>query len=193
MKVISKSTLLCLGLFGYSQLYAANQITITGRVIDSTCTLSGGDNTNGAYDDIAVVLDTVPDSSFMGEDSVTGTKTFKLRLTKTNSTTACDQATNQGLKGIGLSVPANGYVATKPSVIVNTAYAGAGQVNLQILTNNDVPVTFNTTYPSQPRSIVIADDGGFATLTYKAQYIAADATSVAQPVQALLTYTLEYN
>ena len=188
MKTISKSIIICCSLFGSLQLHAANEIIITGRVIDSTCTLTGTVGTDSGSNNISVLLDTVPASSFSGLNSVLATKAFTVQLTKSDGS-ACDSVTIAGLKGLNLVAGAGGY--TNSSVLLNTAYTGtANRVNLQVLTDTDAPVTFNTVYPNQPRSAVNSTTG---IITYKAQYILSDTTAIAQDVQATVNYTLEYN
>jgi len=164
MKTMSKGIILCFSLLGSMQLYAANEITITGRVIDSTCTLTGTTGTNTGSNNIGVLLDTVPASSFTGLNSTLATKPFSLQLTQSNGTAPCDSVSIAGLKGISLSVASSGYINS--STLLNTAYTGPNnRVNLQVLTDNDIPVTFDTTYPNQPKSAVSST----GLITYKAR------------------------
>lgn len=176
-----------------SPAYANNEITITGYVIDSTCSLTSDTpgTTNGGNGDIAVILDTVPTTNFTGLNSTTGEKTFKLNLTKSDGS-PCDEVTSNALKSITL-IPTGDYDVNNPSILINTLRTNAAnRVNLQVLTDNGTLVTFNAP-EQQAKSPVVVDANQKATLTYAARYILSDNTATTQNVQAAVTYTLQYN
>lgn len=192
MKLLVKASVICTALFSVTQIYASNQITITGEVIDTTCTLAGADGTDNAYDDISIPLDTISASALAKTGDVTGLKAFKMKLTKGDATTPCDTSAKDKFAGITLS----SATVESDNVLVNTAAdvpatPEDGRVDIQVLTDTDQVVNF--TDPSTQAKSTVTQDDDFPTIQYKAQYIRTGAEAVSQPVKAVMTYVFNYN
>ena len=179
---------LFVGLIISSQLYANNEIVITGNVVDSTCVLTPADvnGSNSGNGNIAVVLNNVLAQDFTETNTEQGSKEFTLKLSDTNGN-ACDAVTSAQLTGMTLT--ANTPVVGSTGVALNEAYSEENPVNIMIK-HNDTPVDLTGAVAIAP--LRGADE--VPTFTYQASYIASDATAVvAQPVLATLTYSLNYN
>ena len=164
-------------------------ITVNGKVITSTCALTGSAGATGTASSVTVQLDTVPNSAFTAANSTTGTKDFTVSLTNSAGTAACDAVTIAGLKAITLSgTSGTNYDATSKSYLINTDTTAPAtkDVYVQILNLDGVaPVDFSLT-----KQITATATGVFPL---KARYISKIATPVAQTVKTSINYVLEYN
>ena len=129
---------LFVGLIISSQLYANNEIVITGNVVDSTCVLTPADvnGSNSGNGNIAVVLNNVLAQDFTETNTEQGSKEFTLKLSDTNGN-ACDAVTSAQLTGMTLT--ANTPVVGSTGVALNEAYSEENPVNIMIK-HNDTPV-----------------------------------------------------
>lgn len=192
MKLLVQASVVCTALLAVTQIYANSEITVTGEVMDSTCTLAGADGTDNEYDNIAIPLDTVSASALANMGDVTGLKTFKMKLTEGDANTPCSTSAKDKFTGITLSSAA----VENGNVLVNTApevplTPEEGRVDIQVLTDTDQVVNF--TDPSTQAKSAVTQDGDFPTIQYKAQYIRTGAEAVSQPVKAVMTYLVSYN
>lgn len=193
MKKFTKTLFLCAGIVSSINVYAENEITIIGNVLDSTCTLTttgATGNTNSETGDFTIALPNILSNEF--NENVAGEQNVVFRLTQAgNSSESCDPLTGTTLLQ-GMMLSANLLNESTTGVLVNNQFTGDEnkRVDIQVLTNNNIPVEFNN--PLQAKSDV---DGANTdpTMTYKVRYFKVGTDVDAQQVEAKMTYTLNYN
>ena len=174
-----------------SSAFAADGvITINGKVINGTCTLTGSAGATGTANNVAVQLDTVRNTAFTAANSTTGTKDFTLTVTdETGVAGSCDALTIGAIKNITLSGTADtNYDSTNKSWLINTDTSApmTKDVFVQILNvDGTTPIDFSLT-----RQLSAPTAGAYAL---KAQYISNKASPASQTVKTSINYTLEYN
>jgi major type 1 subunit fimbrin (pilin) len=179
-----------LGLVGMtnSAVAADGTITINGKVINGTCTLTGSAGATGTGTGVTVQLDTVRNTAFAAANSTTGVKDFTLTVTNGTGGT-CDALTVGAVKNITLSgTSGTNYDAINTSWLINTDSSAPAtkDVFVQILnTNGTTPVDFALT-----RQLGTPTASAYPL---KARYISTIASPAAQTVQTSIQYTLEYN
>ena len=103
-----------------SAFAADGVITINGKVINGTCTLTGSAGATGTANNVTVQLDTVRNTAFGAANSTTGEKDFTLTVTDGVGGT-CDALTVGAVKNITLSGTAGtNYDVTNTSWLINT-------------------------------------------------------------------------
>ena len=165
-------------------------ITINGRVITSTCTLTGSGTGGTGKQNVTVTLPTVLNSAFTANSAVQATN-FTLSLTNDAGSAACDAVTIAGLKGITLGGPTNSaqYVAGDTTRLVNTVPGST--VNTQLkLASVSSPIDFASTNQLTNINATSTTSGIW---NMQAQYYSTTATPAAQQVTSLVTYILNYN
>lgn len=173
-------------------------ITITGKVVDETCTLTGGTGTDGKTKDIIVPLATVKKSAFSTENKTTGTKTFELLLTNSAGNNVCDAVTNSGFKGIHITTASSAdHLSDDPTALINKAHMPANNnainpVYVQLLTKDGTAIDYTQAWGVQAKSPV-EDANTQPKLTYQAQYLTETGKVDPQVVSAVVNYTLQYN
>ena len=176
-----------------TSVFAADgTITINGRVITSTCTLTaGGTGVGSGTQNVTVTLPTVLNSAFTANSAVQATN-FTLSLTNDAGSAACDAVTIAGLKGITLGGPTNAgqYVSGGTTQLVNTA-SGAATVNVQLkLALETTPIDFASTNQLTNSNATTTTSGIW---NMQAQYFSPTATPAAQQVNSVVNYILNYN
>ena len=176
-----------------TSVFAADgTITINGRVITSTCTLTaGGTGVGSGTQNVTVTLPTVLNSAFTANSAVQATN-FTLSLTNDAGSAACDAVTIAGLKGITLGGPTNAgqYVSGGTTQLVNTA-SGAATVNVQLkLALETTPIDFAST---NQLTNINATSPTSGIWNMQAQYFSPTATPAAQQVTSVVNYILNYN
>lgn len=180
-----------LGMVGItnSAFAADGVITINGKVINGTCTLTGSAGATGTANNVAVQLDTVLNTAFTAANLTTGTKDFTLTVTDgTGAAGSCDDALTSGaIKNITLSGTAGtNYDSTNKSWLINTDNSApmTKDVFVQILNVDGItPIDFSSTRQ-------LSATGAYAL---KARYISNKASPAPQTVKTSINYTLEYN
>ena len=171
---------------------ADGKITINGRVITSTCTLTGSGTGGTGKQNVTVTLPTVPNSVFAAANSTAQATDFSLSLKDSTGTAACDAVTIAGLKGITLGGPTNAgqYVSGGTTQLVNTA-SGAATVNVQLkLALETTPIDFAST---NQLTNINATSPTSGIWNMQAQYFSPTATPAAQQVTSVVNYILNYN
>lgn len=167
-------------------------ITINGRVITSTCTLTGSGTAGAGTQNVTVTLPTVPNSVFAAANSTAQATDFSLSLKDSTGTAACDAVTIAGLQGITLGGPTNAgqYVSGGTTRLVNTA-SGAATVNVQLkLASVTTPIDFALTKQLTNNNATSLTSGIW---NMQAQYFSPAATPAAQQVTSVVNYILNYN
>ena len=149
-------------------------ITITGKVIAPTCSVS-----NATAGNLSVNLPTVLTSAFSGSGSTTGATPFNLALT------GCP--TNPSGVQVAAQFSGTGINATDGNLI-NTAASGS---NVEVQLTNSAGTAINLKTTPTPVTATV-DASGNATLNYQAQYYAAVGAVTGGAVQASVQYTLTY-
>lgn len=172
-----------------SSAFAADGvITINGKVINGTCTLTGSTGATGTANNVAVQLDTVRNTAFAAANSTTGEKSFTLTVTDGSGGT-CDALTVGAVKNITLSGTAGtNYDVTNKSWLINTDTSApmTKDVFVQILNiDGSTPIDFSLT-----RQLNAPTASAYAL---KARYISNKASPASQTVKTSINYTLEYN
>lgn len=173
-------------------------ITITGKVVDETCTLTGGDGTDKKTKDITVPLDTVKKSVFTSTQKTAGNKTFDLLLTNGTGNDVCDAVTNSGFKGIHITTAATtDYLTHDATALINKAHMVSNNNNIkpvyvQLLTEGGTAIDYTQAWGTQAAS-PMKNVSGQPKLTYQAQYYTETGKVDPQVVSAVVNYTLQYN
>lgn len=178
---------------GTTSVFATDgTITINGRVITSTCTLTGSGTAGAGTQNVTVTLPTVPNSVFAAANSTAQATDFSLSLKDSSGTAACDAVTIAGLQGITLGGPTNAgqYVSGGTTRLVNTA-SGAATVNVQLkLASVTTPIDFALTKQLTNNNATSLTSGIW---NMQAQYFSPAATPAAQQVTSVVNYILNYN
>lgn len=186
------TTTLCAVAATTSVFAADGTITINGRVITSTCTLTGGDSAGTGTKDVTVTLPTVQNSVFGATNTTAQPTNFTLALTNSAGNAPCDAVTIAGLQGITLGGPTNAgqYVSGGTTQLVNTA-SGAATVNVQLkLASETTPIDFALTKQLKNDNATSLTSGIW---NMQAQYFSPTATPAAQQVTSVVNYILNYN
>lgn len=164
-------------------------ITINGRVITSTCTLTGGGIGSGTQN-VTVTLPTVLNSAFgTTAGTVVEPTNFTLALTNSAGDKACDATTIAGLKGITLGGNTDQYVTGSPTQLVNTNSDSTVNVQLKLASGSEL---INFALPNQlTNSNATTTTSGIWNM--QAQYISTTASTAAQQVNSVVSYILNYN
>lgn len=179
------TTTLCAVAATTSVFAADGTITINGRVITSTCTLTGGGTAGAGTQNVTVTLPTVPNSVFAEANSTAQATDFSLSLKDSTGTAKCDAVTIAGLKGITLG-GAGKYVSDSTTRLVNTS----GSVNVQLKLASGSPIDFTSTNQLTNSNATSATSGIW---NMQAQYFSDAATPTAQEVKSEVNYILNYN
>ena len=176
-----------------TSVFAADgTITINGRVITSTCTLTAeGTGVGGGTQNVTVTLPTVPNSVFAAANSTAQATNFTLSLTNDAGSAACDAVTIAGLKGITLGGPTNAgqYVSGDTTRLVNTVPGSTVNVQLE-LASVSTPIDFALTNQLTNRNATSPTSGIW---NMQAQYFSPTPTPAAQQVTSVVNYILNYN
>ena len=174
-----------------TSVFAADgTITINGRVITSTCTLTGSGTGGTGKQNVTVTLPTVLNSAFTANSAVQATN-FTLSLTNDAGLAACDAVTIAGLQGITLGGPTNAgqYVSGGTTRLVNTVPGST--VNTQLkLASVTTPIDFAST---NQLTNINATSPTSGIWNMQAQYFSPTATPAAQQVTSVVNYILNYN
>lgn len=140
-------------------------VHVTGNLLTSTCTISGGS-------DLTFDLDSVTKSDLPDVDSTAGRQEQSIQL-------SCDADTK-------INMTVNADSDSSDNTIINNTGTAQG-VGLQLLdvTNNSTPIKMGVTWT------VISDSTQVETIPIAAQYIRT-GNLVAGTVKATATYTLDY-
>ncbi|WP_180175927.1 fimbrial protein [Acinetobacter sp. YH12025] len=182
------TTTLCAVAATTSVFAADGTITINGRVITSTCTLTGGDSAGTGTKDVTVTLPTVQNSVF-GANTTAQPTNFTLALTNSAGNAPCDATTIAGLKGITLGGPGNEdqYVSGSTTRLVNTVSGSTVNVQLK-LASVSTPIDFALT-----NQLTNSNATTSGIWNMQAQYFSDAATPTAQEVESVVNYILNYN
>lgn len=189
MKKLVLTTLIAAGL-GVAQTAFADQtnsgtITITGKVLDTTCKINGQDS-----GDLTVKLPPVSTKALAHTGATTGDTAFTLELTE------CSSATNQlATKAAAFflnesdKVTADGKLLNKPS-----PDSAAQNVVVQLLHGDGTVIDVTKDYEGQTpddKKALMDSGNKKATLRYKARYYATAAAG-AGAVKSTVNYTIAY-
>ncbi|ELY3878244.1 TPA: thin pilus major pilin AcuA [Acinetobacter nosocomialis] len=185
------ATILCAAGTTTSVFATDGTITINGRVITSTCTLSGSGAAGSGTQNVNVILPTVPNSAFAAANSTAQATNFNLSLTNSAGTAACDAVTIAGLQGITLGGPTNAsqYVSGSTTRLVNTVSGSTVNVQLK-LASVTTPIDFALTNQLTNSNATTTTSGIW---NVQAQYFSPTATPAAQQVNSVVNYILNYN
>lgn len=185
------ATILCAAGTTTSVFATDGTITINGRVITSTCTLSGSGAAGSGTQNVNVILPTVPNSAFAAANSTAQATNFNLSLTNSAGTAACDAVTIAGLQGITLGGPSNAsqYVSGSTTRLVNTVSGSTVNVQLK-LASVTTPIDFALTNQLTNTNATTTTSGIW---NVQAQYFSPTATPAAQQVNSVVNYILNYN
>lgn len=173
-------------------------ITVTGKVVDETCTLTGGAGTDLKTKNITVPLKTVKKGVFTAQEKTAETTEFDLLLKNSSGSGVCDAVTNSGFKGIHITTASTSdYLNTDATALINKANMATNnnQINpvyVRLLTEGNQLVDYTQDWGIQAASPV-KDVQSQPKLTYKAQYYTETGTVDPQVVSAVVNYTLQYN
>ena len=181
-----------------TSVFAADgTITVNGKVVTSTCTLSGSSGASGTGSNVALTLNTVRNDAFNAVGSVQAQKSFTLSVTNSGGSAACDAVTIGGIKNITLSgTSGTDYDGTNKTYLINqdTTAPATKDVYVQILgTDLATPIDFSSTKQLEAPTITGSGASTTGTYTLAARYISNKASPAAQTVLAKINYTLEYN
>ncbi|RKG41036.1 fimbrial protein [Acinetobacter rongchengensis] len=159
-----------------STVFAApdGTVTITGKVVDQTCTLGG---TNGNY---TVVLPTVGKSTLATAGTTTGDTKFTINLT------------NCPTGNIGVYYDNTNTNITTNGRLKNTI-AGGSNVEIQLLNSTKAVIDLTKDRGTQG-ALAVASSGGVANIDFYARYYATAAVSAATvgDVSTTATYYVVY-
>ena len=185
------TTTLCAVAATTSVFAADGTITINGRVITSTCTLTGGGSAGTGTQNVIVTLPTVQNSVFGAANTTAQPTNFTLALTNSAGDAPCDAVTIAGLQGITLGGPANPsqYVSGGTTRLVNTVPGSTVNVQLK-LESVSTPIDFALTNQLTNNNATSTTSGIW---NMQAQYFSPTATPAAQQVTSVVNYILNYN
>ena len=185
------TTTLCAVAATTSVFAADGTITINGRVITSTCTLTGGDSAGTGTQNVTVTLPTVQNSVFGAANTTAQPTNFTLALTNSAGNAPCDAVTIAGLQGITLGGPTNAgqYVSGDTTRLVNTVPGSTVNVQLK-LASVSTPIDFALTNQLTNSNATSTTSGIW---NMQAQYFSDAATPTAQEVKSVVNYILNYN
>lgn len=185
------ATTLCVAGATTSVFATDGTITINGRVITSTCTLTGSGTAGTGTQNVTVTLPTVPNSAFAAANSTAQATNFNLSLTNAAGTAACDAVTIAGLQGITLGGPTytSQYVSGGTTRLVNTVSGSTVNVQLK-LASVTTPIDFALTNQLTNTNATTTTSGIW---NMQAQYFSSTATPAAQQVNSVVNYILNYN
>lgn len=166
-------------------------ITINGRVITSTCTLTGGGSAGTGTQNVTVTLPTVQNSVFGAANTTAQPTNFTLALTNSAGNAPCDAVTIAGLQGITLGGPTNAgqYVSGDTTRLVNTVPGSTVNVQLE-LASVSTPIDFALTNQLTNSNATSPTSGIW---NMQAQYFSPTPTPAAQQVTSVVNYILNYN
>ncbi|MFB5706307.1 thin pilus major pilin AcuA [Acinetobacter radioresistens] len=185
------TTTLCAVAATTSVFAADGTITINGRVITSTCTLTGGGSAGTGTQNVTVTLPTVQNSVFGAANTTAQPTNFTLALTNSAGNAPCDAVTIAGLRGITLGGPTNTsqYVSGGTTRLINTI--SDSTVNAQLkLASVTTPIDFALTNQLTNSNATTTTSGIW---NMQAQYFSPTATPAAQQVTSVVNYILNYN
>lgn len=185
------TTTLCAVAATTSVFAADGTITINGRVITSTCTLTGGGSAGTGTQNVTVTLPTVQNSVFGAANTTAQPTNFTLALTNSAGNAPCDAVTIAGLQGITLGEPTNAgqYVSGDTTRLVNTVPGSTVNVQLE-LASVSTPIDFALTNQLTNSNATSPTSGIW---NMQAQYFSPTATPAAQQVTSVVNYILNYN
>ena len=185
------TTTLCAVAATTSVFAADGTITINGRVITSTCTLTGGGSAGTGTQNVTVTLPTVQNSVFGAANTTAQPTNFTLALTNSAGNAPCDAVTIAGLQGITLGGPTNAgqYVSGDTTRLVNTVPGSTVNVQLE-LASVSTPIDFALTNQLTNRNATSPTSGIW---NMQAQYFSPTPTPAAQQVTSVVNYILNYN
>lgn len=175
MKTLSAAFwgLVSVGLLSTSGAYASDgTITITGNVLDTTCTVS----VNGGGSDATIVLPTVSKTALTGPGDIAGTTDMNLNLSgcpDTGSVRAYFEATN---------------VSQSTGNLFNTATNPADAVQVQVMNSDGTKIDLRN---NNTNEFVAFSGTGTAVLFHSVAYVAIGPAG-AGAVESQLIYSLEY-
>lgn len=191
LKLALLTTTLCAAGATTSVFAADGTITINGRVITSTCTLTGSGTAGAGTQNVTVTLPTVPNSVFEKANSTAQATNFNLSLTNSAGNAPCDAVTIAGLRGITLGGPTNTsqYVSSGTTRLINTI--SDSTVNAQLkLASVTTPIDFALTNQLTNSNATTTTSGIW---NMQVQYFSPTATPAAQQVTSVVNYILNYN
>ncbi len=163
------------GALAPAALAADGTITINGKVLSSTCTVS-----NATAGNVAVTLPDVVYSTFSGSGSVAGLTPFSLNLT------GCPTAPS------GVVVAAQ-FSGSNIDASTGALKNGSGTSNVEVQLTNSAGTAINLSTNPTPVNAAISSTGA-ATLGYQAQYFQPSTTAItAGTVNTSVDFTLTYN
>lgn len=154
---------------------ADGTITINGKVLSSTCTVS-----NATAGNVAVTLPDVVYSAFTTTGSAAGLTPFSLNLTGCPTTPS------------GVVVAAR-FSGSNIDAATGALKNGTGTSNVEVQLTNSAGTAINLSTNPTPVNATISGTGA-ATLSYQAQYYQPSATAItAGTVNTSVDFTLTYN
>ena len=180
--LISAALFAAAGFTSLSAAAADGKITFNGTISDVTCTITGGDNTDGGTSNFTVNLPSVSTSALASSGQSAGDTPFSVVLGGANckdkiaklwfesSTPTIDAANGGRLK--------------------NTASGGAANVLVGLLNKAGAAINLSTNAGGDGSKEQIA--GNTATLKYTAQYYAT-GVATAGAVNTYVNYSVVYN
>jgi len=184
--LISAALFAAMGLTSLSAAAADGKITFTGNISDVTCTIKGGDNTNGGAKDFTVELQSVSRTALASAGQVAGDVPFSVIIGGSGQA-GC---TNGKLAKMWFESSTPTIDAANGGRLKNTASGGATNVLVGLLNKAGANINLSNNTGGDGSQETIA--GNTATLQYTAQYYATGAAG-AGDVNTYVNYSVVYN
>lgn len=185
--LLSAALVAAFGLTAIGNAAAADgKITFNGMITDVTCTVKGGEGTDGGAQNFTVTLPTVSVTALNAADKVAGETPFTVILGGSGEAN-CTNGKVAYLRFEPLSSPVDAATGR----LINQAAGGATKVQVELLNKGKAPINLYTGANADGSKETIS--GNTATLQYGAQYHATGGASTAGAVSTFANYSVVYN
>ncbi|WP_396616064.1 fimbrial protein [Lysobacter soli] len=184
--LISAALFAAIGFTSSAATAADGKITFTGTISDVTCTIKGGDNTDGGTSNFTVKLPTVSTTALASSGQSAGDTPFSV-VVGGSGQTGC---TNGKIAKMWFESSTPTIDAARGGRLKNTAAGGATNVLVGLLNKAGATIDLSTNAGGEGSKEQIADNT--ATLKYTAQYYATGAAT-AGDVNTYVNYSVVYN
>lgn len=184
--LISAALFAAMSLTSLSAAAADGTITFSGNISTVTCTVKGGDNTDGGASDFTVGLPSVSTTALKAAGESAGDTRFSVVIGGAGQT-GC---TNGKVARLRFETTTQTIDAANGGRLKNTAAGGASNVLVGLLNKGNAPINLSNDAGIEGSKEQIA--GNTATLLYTAQYYAT-APATAGDVNTFVNYSVVYN